>query len=198
MPFKDPEVRKRKQAEYSKAYYERNRETVIAKINKNKRANRAWFTAYKKTLSCIECGENHPATLDFHHVEARKSKTKVNDLVSDGHARPRILEEIAKCVVLCSNCHRKHHHNERIHRKKLAKAKKSTNIHTINNQKGTKMATKKNWIAGAIKKPGALKESLGVKKGEKIPAKTLEKASKAPGKMGQRARLAQTLKGFKK
>ena len=201
MPFKDQELRKRKQAEYSKAYYEKNRSKVISKINQNKRANRAWFTSYKKTLSCIECGENHPATLDFHHVEPRKSKVKVNELVSDGHTKTRILAEIAKCVVLCANCHRKHHHNERIERierKKLAKAKKSSNIHTINNQKGTKMATKKNWIADAIKKPGALKESLGVKKDEKIPAKMLEKASKASGKMGQRARLAQTLKGFKK
>lgn len=54
-----------------------------------------------------------------------------------------------------------------------------------------------NWIAGAIKKPGALRESLGVKKGEKIPAKKLDKAAQAPGKMGQRARLAKTLKGFK-
>ena len=59
-------------------------------------------------------------------------------------------------------------------------------------------ATKKNWIAGAIKKPGALKRSLGVKQGEKIPAKRLARAAKAPGKLGQRARLAETLKGFKK
>lgn len=50
------------------------------------------------------------------------------------------------------------------------------------------------WIQSAIKKPGALKKSLGVKKGEKIPAKKLTAAAKAPGKMGQRARLAQTLK----
>ena len=54
------------------------------------------------------------------------------------------------------------------------------------------------WIQKAIKKPGALKSSLGVKKGEKIPAGKLAKAAKAPGKMGQRARLAQTLKGLKK
>jgi len=60
------------------------------------------------------------------------------------------------------------------------------------------MATKsKNWIAEAIKKPGALKKSMGVKKGEKIPAGKLAKAAKAPGKLGQRARLAETLKGFK-
>jgi hypothetical protein len=55
-------------------------------------------------------------------------------------------------------------------------------------------AVKSNWIQGAIKKPGALRESMGVKKGEKIPAKKLAAAAKKPGKMGQRARLAQTLK----
>jgi len=55
----------------------------------------------------------------------------------------------------------------------------------------------KNFIQNAIKKPGALRASLGVKAGEKIPAKKLNAAAKQPGKMGQRARLAKTLKGFK-
>lgn len=59
------------------------------------------------------------------------------------------------------------------------------------------MATKK-WIQEAIKKPNALRESLGVKKGEKIPAKKLAAAAKKPGVMGKRARLAETLKGLKK
>ena len=53
------------------------------------------------------------------------------------------------------------------------------------------------WIAGAIKKPGALRKSLGVKSGQTIPAGKLAKAAKAPGKLGQRARLAQTLKKMK-
>jgi hypothetical protein len=56
----------------------------------------------------------------------------------------------------------------------------------------------KMWIDEAIKKPGALKKSLGVPAGKTIPAAKLSKAAKAPGKMGQRARLAQTLKGFNK
>jgi hypothetical protein len=54
-----------------------------------------------------------------------------------------------------------------------------------------------NWIAGAIKKPGALRQQMGVKGNTPIPAKKLAAAAKAPGKLGQRARLAQTLKGFK-
>lgn len=53
-------------------------------------------------------------------------------------------------------------------------------------------------IAKAIKKPGALHEQMGIPKGKKIPAKALAKAAKAPGKLGQRARFAQVLKGFNK
>ena len=49
------------------------------------------------------------------------------------------------------------------------------------------------WIQKAIKKPGALRSSLGVKKGEKIPTKKLAAAAKKPGVTGQRARLAETL-----
>ena len=57
---------------------------------------------------------------------------------------------------------------------------------------------KKNWIAGAIKNPGALRQQLGVKGDKPIPAAKLATAAKKGGKLGQRARLAQTLKGLKK
>jgi len=60
-----------------------------------------------------------------------------------------------------------------------------------------KLVANKKWIQDAIKKPGALRKAMGVKKGENIPAKKLAAAAKKPGKMGQRARLAQTLKKMK-
>lgn len=63
--------------------------------------------------------------------------------------------------------------------------------------KGTRLQ-KGGWIKGAIKKPGALRAQMGVKAGQKIPTKKLEAAAKAPGKLGQRARLAQTLNKMKK
>lgn len=53
------------------------------------------------------------------------------------------------------------------------------------------------WIQKAIKKPGALHKELKVPSGKKIPAKKLTAAAKKPGKLGQRARLAKTLKGLK-
>jgi hypothetical protein len=55
-----------------------------------------------------------------------------------------------------------------------------------------------NWIQGAIKKPGALREELGTKPGKDIPVSTLRKASKKKGKLGQRARLALTLRKMRK
>ena len=60
------------------------------------------------------------------------------------------------------------------------------------------MKSDKKWIQKAVKKPGALRKSLGVKEGQKIPASKLNAAAKKGGKLGQRARLAKTFKGFKK
>lgn len=54
------------------------------------------------------------------------------------------------------------------------------------------------WIQKAIKKPGALRKSLGVKAGQTIPEKKLSAAAQKPGTLGKRARLAETLKSFKK
>jgi hypothetical protein len=54
------------------------------------------------------------------------------------------------------------------------------------------------WIQKAIKHPGALHKQLGVPADKKIPAKKLKKAAKKGGKLGKRARLAETLKGLHK
>jgi len=57
---------------------------------------------------------------------------------------------------------------------------------------------KDNWIAGAIKKPGALRKSLGAKPGKNIPAAKLAGAASKGGLLGQRARLAETLGKMRK
>jgi len=56
-----------------------------------------------------------------------------------------------------------------------------------------KKGGKAKWIQSAIKKPGALHKELGVPAGEKIPAKKLHAAAEKGGKLGKRARLAETL-----
>lgn len=60
------------------------------------------------------------------------------------------------------------------------------------------MAAKKKWISEAIKKPGALRETLGAKEGKNIPKGKMAAAAKKKGVTGQRARLAETLASFNK
>ena len=77
---------------------------------------------------------------------------------------------------------------------------KMPKVRTVEKRDGdepVKLYKKGGWIKDAIKKPGALRAELGVKAGKTIPAKKLAAAAKKPGKLGQRARLAETLKGLK-
>ena len=56
----------------------------------------------------------------------------------------------------------------------------------------------KKWIQQAIKKPGALRKTLGVKEGKTIPVKKLQEAAKKSGVTGKRARLALTLRKLRR
>jgi hypothetical protein len=61
----------------------------------------------------------------------------------------------------------------------------------------TPLKEEEKWIQKAIEKPGALHKQLGVPADEKIPAGKLAAAAEKGGKLGKRARLAQTLKKLK-
>jgi hypothetical protein len=67
----------------------------------------------------------------------------------------------------------------------------------IKRSKGGKVKDK-NWISKAIKNPGSLRKSLGIKKGKTIPISTLNKLAKGTGKNAKKARLALTLKKINK
>lgn len=79
-----------------------------------------------------------------------------------------------------------------------SKMPKGKQIVRKDNPNDVEVYAKGGWIKDAIKKPGALRKELGAKAGQPIPAKKLAAAAKKTGKIGQRARLAQTLKGLKK
>ena len=77
--------------------------------------NMAWrekqqqeYLAYKSTLSCTLCGEAETCCLDFHHLESDKKDFNVSSR-SRYVSLTKLKKEIEKCVVLCSNCHRKVH-----------------------------------------------------------------------------------------
>jgi hypothetical protein len=100
--------------EIRKVSYESNKESTLRRIKKNKKRNKEWYREYKKTLKCCECGENHPACLDFHHMDPTKKEIEISSFINNTYSINTIMEEIEKCMVLCANCHRKLHHNERI------------------------------------------------------------------------------------
>jgi len=111
MPYKDPKVKKDKHKKYSAAYYEGNKTRIKATSKKIRKEHRALWIEYKTKLACSVCGFAHPAVIDFHHPPGTK-KYGVNALVKDGRYA-LAYEEAAKCIILCANCHRIHHYNEK-------------------------------------------------------------------------------------
>lgn len=66
-----------------------------------------------KRDKCVNCGETHPACLDFHHRNPKEKKFQLTASQMGNRSWKTIEAEIAKCEVLCSNCHRKLHHTIR-------------------------------------------------------------------------------------
>ena len=65
-----------------------------------------WLNQKKSTLSCEMCGQNHPATLQFHHINPKKKELSISAAVGiNGWSIKRIEKEISKCKILCANCH---------------------------------------------------------------------------------------------
>ena len=94
-----------------KKSYEANKNYYIEKSKRRRNEMYDWFFDLKSKLKCELCGFSHVACLDFHHKNNDK-EMEVATLVSKGN-KSKILKEIEKCVVLCSNCHRIHHFNDR-------------------------------------------------------------------------------------
>lgn len=109
MPYKDKEQRKEYQKAYHKGWYQRNKEKVIEKRKKRQLDIYNWYRKYKSTLCCIECGEKHPACLNFHHKSKGEKSFSLGDVASRATSIKALLNEISKCEVLCINCHARRH-----------------------------------------------------------------------------------------
>lgn len=76
-------------------------------------AQRQWWFAYKKTRYCERCGESHPACLQFHHRDPTQKAFELSKVTYKTYSRERIMAEVAKCDVLCANCHAIEHSDDR-------------------------------------------------------------------------------------
>lgn len=90
-------------------YKDRERQRTFQRLRA--RSLKDWFWDYKRTLSCSSCGASHPAVIQFHHLKEKIEA--VSRLVNMLVPRKKIMAEIAKCRVLCANCHLILHDDER-------------------------------------------------------------------------------------
>ncbi len=88
-------------------YYASNREAQLARNRENLRRRRDEVVAYKQSKGCLYCPENDPCCLDFHHTDDNKEFSLGGALSKVSHST--FWNEVAKCVVICANCHRKLH-----------------------------------------------------------------------------------------
>lgn len=108
---------KEKQLKCQREWYKRNRERHKANVAEDRRRryreNRSIVDEIKVKAGCIDCKKSYPAhVLDFDHVRDKKRFNIGNAIHS---SLETLYEEIAKCDIVCANCHR-----ERTHKRKHA------------------------------------------------------------------------------
>lgn len=88
-------------------YTEKYGVTAEARNKVRRDAYYARIREYKLEHPCIICSEDEPTVLEFHHIDPSEKDFQI----AEGAHRnwEKVVGEINKCVVLCSNCHKKVH-----------------------------------------------------------------------------------------
>jgi predicted Fe-S protein YdhL (DUF1289 family) len=87
-------------------HYKNNSSDYKKRARQFKAALKAKFAEWLLDKYCVDCGENDPVVLDCDHVRGEK-KSDISVMLNDTRPWEAILEELSKCEVKCSNCHRK-------------------------------------------------------------------------------------------
>lgn len=101
MAYKDP--RDPRLRESRLRWYQKNKAKQLARQRDRKRELVAWIRSLK--VSCSRCEFDEPAALTFHHRDPAEKSSSIAMAASNGWSRDRLETEMAKCDVLCANCH---------------------------------------------------------------------------------------------
>ena len=98
--------------EFNRRYYqgeegERHLQQVKARTDAARAAAKEYVYQYLLTHPCQHCGESDPRVLEFHHRHPNEKDMDITQIMSGGYSLERLMNELAKCDVLCANCHRK-------------------------------------------------------------------------------------------
>src|SRR4029077_16703514 len=91
-------------------HYQRNKKDYADRRDRRRQAIVDFIRTIKSTLKCSRCPESDPRCIDFHHLDPSQKVIEIAKIPSLGWSIEKILAEIAKCIPLCSNCHRKETH----------------------------------------------------------------------------------------
>lgn len=105
--WSNPEERKKQDHQW----YLDHKDEVVERANRSRQMVKNKYIEYKKKQVCKDCGNEDWRVIVFHHEEKNK-EDNIADLVNKT-SWDRVLEELEKCVALCSNCHIIRHYEEK-------------------------------------------------------------------------------------
>lgn len=101
MPYKDPT----KQRAYGRKHYKDNKQYYLDRNRINRARLRGYVINLKQSSPCKDCGVQYPHyVMDFDHLGDKQGL--IAEFVRR-HNKKALEDEIAKCEIVCSNCHRK-------------------------------------------------------------------------------------------
>lgn len=106
MPYKNPEDKRQAR----RRWYKQHKDRHIKGCSKNKvryrKIAREAVAQYLESHPCVDCGESDIVVLEFDHVYGEK-RSDIGTMMSSGLSVKSIMDEIAKCDVVCANDHRR-------------------------------------------------------------------------------------------
>jgi hypothetical protein len=101
VPYKDPSKQKAAQ----RKFYEENKADYAVRSKNARLVLRDEINQIKEKLGCKDCGTQHPYyVLQFDHLDGSNKVAGIHELIRTS-TRDAVLTEVAKCEVVCANCH---------------------------------------------------------------------------------------------
>lgn len=100
-------------------YRAQNKGSIARRVEQRLLENSQYIQKIKEETPCTDCGIDRlpPFCMDFDHLEGTDKRCNVSKMMMSAYSLKTLKEEIAKCELVCSNCHR------------LRTLRRSTNAH---------------------------------------------------------------------
>ena len=97
--------------EYQRKWFAENKETQLKRVTDNKNEHKIKLqnlvSEYLSSHPCIDCSETDHIVLDFDHIDPSLKSMSVSKIITNGYSEKKLIEEMNKCEIRCSNCHRR-------------------------------------------------------------------------------------------